>query len=312
MGLLRRGDKAPRRSHLFEDVWYQPKIAYILMAPALIAFLAINLYPIAFSILVAFTNMSLRNLLTGYHFVGLYNFKRLLGSLDSQFYYVMARTFFWTAVNVSLQVLFGLAFALLYNSKHLIGKGALRSLMIIPWAVPGYIAILIWRGMYNVDFGAINHLLKALGFKPINWLMDVDWAFVAYNITNTWLAYPFMMTVTMGALQSIPPDLYESAMIDGANAWQRFWHITLPLIKRPLAFATILTTNTTFQNFGVPYLLNGGGPARRNEIVMVYGYKEAFVYYNFGYSAAFLDLVLIIVLIIGFIGMKVSKLAEER
>jgi ABC-type sugar transport system permease subunit len=120
-----------------------------------------------------------------------------------------------------------------------------------------------------------------------------------------------MMTVILGALQGISPELYEAATIDGARAWHKFRGITLPLIRRPLLLATLLTTNTTFQQFNVIYLLNQGGPARLNETVMVWAYKTIFTGNFYGLASAFLGIVSIIVIIIGFVGIRVSRIAEE-
>jgi arabinogalactan oligomer/maltooligosaccharide transport system permease protein len=165
--------------------------------------------------------------------------------------------------------------------------------------------------MFQTGFGSINQVLRTFGLPGPNWLNNEWLAFTAYNITNTWLAYPFMMTVILGALQGIPPELYEAATVDGARAWHKVKHITLPLIRRPLLLATLLTTNTTFQQLNVPYLLNQGGPARLNETVMVWGYRTILTGRFYGLASAFLGIVLIIVLFIGFAGLRVSRIAEE-
>src|SRR3972149_1248997 len=307
-----RMTKKSHPSHFFKDIWRRNSVAYLYMLPSLVLLLLLNLYPIVFSIGIAFTNMNLSNITGGYGFIGLTNFATLLGSFSSQFYYVLFKTFLWTSVNVSLQVLFGLAFALFYNSMGIFGKKVHLSIIILPWAVPGYISTLIWMGMFQTGFGAINQVMRSVGLSCLNWLNEEWLAFGAYNVVNTWLAYPFMMTVILGALQGISPELYESATIDGARSWHKFRHITLPLIRSPLLLATLLTTNTTFQQFNVPFLLNNGGPARLNEIVMVYGYKTIFTGNFYGLASAFLDIVLIMILIIGFLGLRASRLAEEE
>jgi len=290
--------------------------------------LLINLYPIVFSIGVAFTDLNLRNITGGYKFIGLTNFMTLISAYGPEISRVMSKTFLWTALNVSLQVLFGLGFALFYNSKGILGKRLHLAIVILPWAIPGYISTLIWWGMFQTEFGAINQIFRGINqFLPEfidigplripshlpspNWL-NTEWlAFAAYNVVNTWLAYPFMMTVILGALQGISPELYEAATIDGARFWHKVRHITLPLIRRPLLLATLLTTNTTFQQFNVIYLLNQGGPARLNETVMVWGFKTVLTGSFYGLASAFLNIVLIMVLIIGFLGLRVSRIAEE-
>jgi len=306
-------NKKPKPSPFLKDIWRRNSVAYLYMFPSLFMILAINLYPIIFSIGTAFTDMKLGNITGGYQFIGLTNFVKVLGAFTfPSFYYVMYKTFLWTTINVSLQVLLGLAFALFYNSKDILGKKIHLAIVILPWAIPGYISTLIWFGMFQTGFGAINQIFRMVGLPAQNWLNEEWLAFGAYNVVNTWLAYPFMVTVILGALQGISPELYEAATIDGARAWHKFRHITLPLIRRPLLLATLLTTNTTFQQFNVIFLLNRGGPARLNEIVMVYGYKTIFEGNFYGLASAFLDIVLIMVLIIGFLGLRVSRIAEEE
>jgi len=306
-------NKKPKSPHFLKDIWSRNFVAYLYMLPSLVMLLILNLYPIAFSVGIAFTNMYLGNISGGWRFIGLSNFVALLGSFSSEFYYVLYKTFLFTAINVSLQVLFGLAFAIFYNSKGIFGKKIHLAIVILPWAIPGYISTLIWGGMFQTAYGAINQILRGVGLPTPNWLNDEWLAFGTYNVVNTWLAYPFMMTVILGALQGISPELYESATIDGARSWHKFRHITLPLIRRPLLLATLLTTNTTFQQFNVPFLLNNGGPAGRNQTVMLWGYNTIFGSGNFyGLASAFLDIVLIFVLIIGFLGLRVSRIAEEE
>jgi arabinogalactan oligomer/maltooligosaccharide transport system permease protein len=281
------------------------------MLPSLIMLIFFNAYPIVFSMGIGFTNLTLFNIRSGYQFIGFANYQKLLSVYGPQIQYVLYKTVLWTVVNVGLQVAVGLAFALLYNSKDLFGKRVHLAIVILPWAMPGFTSILIWYGMFQTGFGSINQVLRTVGLPGPNWLNNEWLAFTAYNITNTWLAYPFMMTVILGALQGIPPELYEAATVDGARAWHKVRHITLPLIRRPLLLATLLTTNTTFQQLNVPYLLNQGGPARLNETVMVWGYRTILTGRFYGLASAFLGIVLIMVLFIGFLGLRVSRIAEE-
>lgn len=304
-------NKKPKPSLFLKDIWRRNIAAYLFFLPSLLVMLAFNLYPIIFSIGIGFTNMTLANITGGYQFIGLRNYMLLISAYGTEIQQVLYKTFLWTAINVSLQVAVGLFFAVLYNSKDIFGKKIHLAIAILPWAVPGFTSILIWYGMFQTSFGAINQILRTVGLPAQNWLNQEWLAFAAYNIVNTWLAFPFMMTVILGALQGISPELYEAATIDGARSWHKLRHITLPLIRRPLLLATLLTANTTFQQVNVPYLLNQGGPARLNEFVMVWGYKTIFTGNFYGLASAFLGIVLIIVLIIGFLGLRVSRIAEE-
>ena len=286
--------------------------AFLLIIPGLLVFLFFNLYPIAYSVYLAFTNANFYNIMGKYSIIGLENFQKILFHPNTRFYYSLGRTVLFVLTSVPLKVAFGIALAVLLNSAVIRGRAFFRSLLIFPWTLPAVLSILMWRGLFNMDFGAINKILMSIGFPAINWLNDTLNAFIAYNIVEVWLAYPFMMTVVLAALQSVPPELYDSAQIDGAGRLQRLRYITLPLIFRPLWFATILTSNASFQAFLVPYLLNGGGPARTNEFVILYGYKEAFQIGEFGYAAAFMVIISLIIMAFMYVGMKVGRMTSEE
>lgn len=291
-----------------QEIW-ESKWAYLLIGPGAILFLFFYLYPYIYSLSLSLTDQTFFNLISGAKFIGLENFKRLFNP-NSTFYAVLSRTFIWVCTSVFLKVLFGLAFAVLFNSKLVMGKRILLPLMIVPWVLPSVLTLLTWRNMFTTEFGMINLTLKEVGLQPINWLWDTRNAFIVYNIVETWLAYPFMMTVTLAAMKGVSPELYESAVMDGAGWLATLKNVTLPLIKKPLLYATILTTSTSFQIVLVPYLINEGGPARTNEFFMVYGYKEAFTYGNFGYASAFVVIAFVITLAIGLVMAKVGKLME--
>ena len=161
----------------------------------------------------------------------------------------------WTVINVFFHVTLGMALALLLH-RPLRGKGIYRALIILPWAIPQVIALLIWRTEYNNEYGAVNQLLGLLGLGPIPWLSDPFWNFVAMILTNVWLGVPFMMVIILGGLQSISEDYYEAAEIDGASSRQSFRNITLPLLRPVLVPAIILGTFLTFNNILVPFFIN--------------------------------------------------------
>lgn len=306
--------KQTKKKVKIHGVWETNK-AYLFLIPGLFVFFALNLYPIIFSIYLGFTDAYFGNITGKYQFIGLKNFEKLLISGDTRFYYILGRTFLFLATSVPLKVLFGLVLAVIFNQQMIKGRGVFRSLLVLPWALPAVLSILTWRGLFYYDFGAINGLLQAIGIPRINWLNDVTNAFITYNIVEVWLAYPFMMTVILAALQSVPLELHDSAKVDGASTWQRLRYITLPLIWRPLLFAIVLTSGASFQAFMVPYLLNSGGPANQNELVMVWGYKQAFqnpgIYGSMGLAAAFFVLISLIILAFSYAGLKLGKITVE-
>ncbi|MBC7263529.1 MAG: sugar ABC transporter permease [Chloroflexi bacterium] len=289
-------------------IW-RTRTAYLLVLPGLAFFLFFFLYPIAYSIRLSTTNANFFNFVSGYESIGLDNYRKLL--VEGKFFSPLLRTFLFMLTSVSLKVLAGLFFASLLSSPYLKLQRVLRPFFLTPWAVPWFFLVLIWRGMFNQDFGVINQVLRSMSLPAVNWLNDARNAFFAYNVVETYLAYPFMMTVTLAAIQSIPPDLYESAIVDGASSWDTFRYITLPLIKRPFLWATLMTTIASYMIFGVPFLMNKGGPAGSNEFLLVHGYKRAFDLGRYGYAAAFMVLVFGILIILVVLFSKTSRLTEE-
>ena len=189
-------------------------------------------------------------------------------------------------------------------------RGLYRVLLIVPWAVPNYITALIWRGMFDTEFGAINALLSSLGLAPVSWFSQFATSFAANLATNTWLGFPFMMVVTLGALQAIPRDLEEAAAVDGAGVWDRFRHVTLPLLKPALMPAVILGSVWTFNMFNVIYLVSGGEPDGGTEILISEAYKWAFTRQaQYGYAAAYAVLVFGVLLLYS---KATSKLSGAR
>lgn len=236
-----------------------------------------------------------------YRFVGLANFTDILASKSYRiteplsFYFTLAVTVAWTALNVFLHVALGLALALLLKSPLLRLRGVFRVLLIVPWAVPNYITALMWRGLFNRQFGAINGLLVWLGVEPMSWFTHFSTAFAANVATNTWLGFPFMMVVALGALQSIPQDLYDAAEVDGASRWQRFRHITMPLLRPALLPAVILGTVWTFNMFNVIYLVSGGDPGGATDILVSEAYRWAFQRNEqYGFAAAYSVLIFVV------------------
>jgi len=227
-------------------------------------------------------------------FVGLQNFMRLFSSEQASFldsmsiYFTFVVTVLWTVINVALHVSIGLCLALMLREPWLKLRGFYRVLLIVPWAMPNYITALIWRGMFDTSFGAINGILEMLGLQRVEWFNEFLTSFAANLTTNTWLGFPFMMVVTLGALQAIPRDLEDAAAVDGASAFQRFRHVTFPLLKPALMPAVILGSIWTFNAFNIIYLVSSGNPDGSTEILVSEAYKWAFErQYQYGYAAAY-------------------------
>jgi len=237
-------------------------------------------------------------------FVGFANFLDILFARDwpvtspLSFWFTLGVTVLWTGVNVLLHVSIGLGLALLLREPWLRMRNVYRVLLILPWSVPNYITALIWKGMFHRQFGAINGLLVAVGLEPVSWFSQWSTAFAANVVTNTWLGFPFMMVVTLGALQTIPRDLELAAEVDGASRWQRFRHITLPLLRPALLPAVILGSVWTFNQFNIIYLVSGGEPDGATEILISDAYRWAFTRnFRYGYAAAYSILIFGVLLV---------------
>lgn len=289
---------------LLPDMRRQP-LAYLLIAPALVTMFATVVFPFFYNVLLSLSNMSLRNF-QEWSIVGLQNYLDVF--TEARFFSVLLKTLVWTFVNVFFHVGIGVALAIALNGP-IRGKSLYRVMLIIPWAVPAYITALTWRSMFHYDYGAVNLLLgKFLGIAPLNWLGEPGLAFTACIVANVWLGYPFMMVIALGGLQGIPLELYEAARIDGANRWQQFRNVTLPLLKPVLAPAVVLGGIWTFNNLNVIWLVsNGGEPADQTHILVSYVYKAVFSFYRYGYGAA-LSMVIFVLLL----GVSLYSLHRTR
>ena len=183
-------------------------------------------------------------------------------------------------------------------------------LLILPWAIPNYITALIWQGMFHSQFGVINQVIQMFGGEGLSWFDSPFTAFITVLSTNGWLSFPFMMVISLGALQSIPNDLYEAARVDGATRWQQFKTITLPSLKPALVPAVIISVIWTFNQFNVIYLVSGGEPGGSTEILITEAYKIAFEQYRYGYAAAYSVVIFIILLTYGIWQNRVTGASE--
>jgi len=234
----------------------------------------------------------------------------------------------WTVVNVIFHVGLGVAIALVINNKDLWGKRFYRALYVLPWAIPGYIAALTWRNIYDPRFGALNLLIARfnellgtglptdtrwleLTTPPIGGpLSFLTLAFYCVLMANIWLGWPFMMVIATGALQSIPAELYEAASIDGASAWQKLRSITIPLIRPAMVPAIMLGTIMTFNQFNVIYFISNGGPFGRTEILITQAFKLVYEQRLYGVAAAFSIVVFFVLLILTLLQNRVTRATE--
>jgi len=283
-----------------------------LVAPAFLILAAVVFYPFSYNVVISFSNMSLRHI-KDWVLIGPSQYVKVFTeSGQPDFYVIFFKTIVWTVVNVVLHVVIGVFLALLLNQKDIKGKALFRTFLILPWSIPQYIVALTWRGMFNFEYGALNLILtQHLGLPAVEWLKSPTEAFISCIITNVWLGFPFMMIIALGALQSIPHELYEAADIDGASWWHKLKHITIPLIRPVMVPAITLGTVWTFNNLNIVWLVsNAGEPSDNTHILVSFVYKAAFNLYRYGYAAALSMVIFAILLTFSLFFMRKTKATE--
>jgi len=256
--------------------------------------------------------------------VGFENFQRFLGS--PAFRGPFVRVFLWTVGFAIFSVLttfaLGLFLALVFNDPNLPVRKLIRSLLLVPYAIPAFITVSLWVGLLNPELGIISTTLRKLAGTAPPWFSDPWWAKVGILLINLWLGFPYMMLIATGALQSIPSDIYEAAEVDGATGWKRFWAITLPLLLVSLGPLLIASFAFNFNNFtlirlyaqGGPPIPNTPTPAGHTDILITYTYRLAFASgrgSDFGYAAAITVVIFVVVAIIVGIQFRYTKIWEE-
>jgi ABC-type sugar transport system permease subunit len=284
------------------------------LTPAAISMLVLVAVPFLIGIALGFYDYNDGS----YSFVGLGNFIEILSgggrALEDplNFWFILGVTVLWTACNVMLHVTIGVLLALALSRRWLAGKGIYRMLLILPWAIPNYITALIWKGMFTGESGAINSILHAFGLSDVSWFSSWSTSFTANVVTNTWLGFPFMMVVALGALETIPRELYEAASVDGASAWQRFRHITLPHLRPALGPAVALGSIWTFNMFNVIYLVSAGKPGDSTNILVTDAYRWAFERGDrYGMAAAEATLIFLILLLWTVFGTRIVRSKDD-
>ncbi|MFZ4618950.1 MAG: carbohydrate ABC transporter permease [Bacteroidota bacterium] len=289
----------------------QKLFIFFLVTPAMIILLGVVVYPFVYNVIISLSNMNLRHI-KDWEIVGFRNYVKVFTEPSQpDFYVIFIKTVIWTVVNLFFHVVLGVFLALILNQKEIRGKGIFRTILVLPWAVPQLIVALTWRGMFNYEYGSINQILGKVGLPAVEWLRGPTEAFIAAIITNVWLGFPFMMVIALGALQSIPQDLYEAAEIDGATWYHKLRTITIPLIKPVMVPAITLGTIWTFNNLNIIWLVsNAGEPSDSTHILVSFVYKAAFNFYRYGYGAALSMIIFFILLVFSVVFMRKTKVTE--
>ncbi len=271
--------------------------AYIFMLPAVLLLLGLTVWPLARTFLLSVENVNLVR--PGSEFVGLGNFRTQLAD-RVLFWPAVWHSLIWTIGSVAGEYLLGLGAAVLLN-QPLRGRGLYRMLVLIPWTVPIVIAAMTWRWILQPEFGIGNILLVRLGVldEPHYWLGDLQTALGSAVFVNIWRSFPFYAITLLAALQAVPKELLEAASIDGANAWQRFWKITLPHLKGVSVALIVLHVVWTFNNVEFIWLLTEGGPLHASETLATLVYRMAFRTFEIGEAAALSVMMILLLVVVG-------------
>jgi arabinogalactan oligomer/maltooligosaccharide transport system permease protein len=293
--LVRRARSAGWRARLKESL---PAYAYVVHAVVAVGVLVI-LPLLAGAAISLFAGRP-----GSLHYVGIANFMSILSARggplfeSGSFYLVLVVTLAWTAVNIFFHLSIGMFVGVLLSRPTLRFKALYRVLLIVPWAVPNYVTALAWKGMFHRQFGAVNALTQSAAslfgveLEPIAWFSRFSTAFTANVATNVWLGFPFMMVVTLAALTAVPRDVLEAAEVDGAGRLQRFFMVTLPIIRPAMLPAALLGAIWTFNMFNVVFLVSGGEPDGQTDILVSEAYRWAFTRQaQYGYAAAYAVLI---------------------
>ena len=270
------------------------KMAYALLAPAALFIAVFMLYPILYVILMSLFKTNKLGILQ--EWIWFDNFARLFK--NKVFWEVTGRSLLWTVLAVVVKTVAGMIIALCLNVEFK-GRKFARMLFIIHWASSVPISAMVWKWVYDHEFGLLNHTLISLGItnNPPVWLGTPIWSFVATIWVDIWIGIPFMALVFLAGMQSVPRDLYESAEVDGGTSTQKFFLITIPYIKQIIFLATLLSSLWTFNDFNTIYILTRGGPAGSTDILITSIYKNGFEWLKFS-DAAVMAVVTFIILMI--------------
>ena len=254
-------------------------LPYLLVSPYLIHLMVFVAFPVLFSIFLTFNKW---NIISPMEFIGFGNFLRVFQ--DALFFKAIYNTLKFLIVHIPLQIIVALLLAEILNQKIKF-RPFFRAAFFLPVVVSGVVVSMLWQQLYGFDTGILNRMLTTLGFGKVGWLVDPNMAMVSIAVMATWKNVGLYVILFLVGLQTVPPQYYEAADLEGANHWQKFWHITLPMINPTIFMVVILSTIGGFSLFIEPYIMTGGGPLNSTLSAVLYIYKQAFTNYHMGYSA---------------------------
>ena len=268
------------------DARAEARAGWAFVAPALLLIGIFFAIPVLGAFILSFTDFDLYSIadLGNTRFVGLKNYHDLATS--PLFWTALRNTLYFVAVGGPLSAAMSLFAAVLVNAKLVRFKPFFRSAFFAPWVTTLVAMALVWRYIYHPQYGLLNAALGVIGIGPVDWLGDPHWSMPSLILLSVWKNFGYNMLVFLAGLQSIPQELYEAAALDGAGAWRRFRHVTLPMLGPTFVFVGVVTMIASFQIFSEPYVMTQGGPLKSTLTLVLYMYEEGFRWWRLGFSAA--------------------------
>ncbi|MFO1151644.1 MAG: sugar ABC transporter permease [Alsobacter sp.] len=297
-------------SGLAQRVW-ACRADYMYVLPAFVVMLIVIAYPIYYTIDLSFYNTPPSLQLRDKQFVGFDNYTIILTS--EVFWRVTANTFIWTIASTVFAFALGLGTALALN-RDFVGRGVLRAIFIIPWVISAVAGSYIWKWIYHSDFGVIGAVLVQLGLaqRPPNFIDSVSTVLPSLIVVNVWREFPFAMIMLTAGLQTVPDQLLRAAKVDGANAWQRFWHVTFPHLQGVSTVTILLLAVANFNSFIIPWIMTAGGPSNASHIWITHIYELAFGRQRWGIAAAYSVLLFLILMVLGYFYVRALSGSERK
>ena len=285
----------------------EARAGWTMTAPALTAIGLFFVLPALASLILSFTDFDIYALanLNNLRFIGLDNYQRLV--TNPLFWQAMSNTMWFVLFGVPLIVIASLAAALLINAKTLRWRAVWRVALFAPFVTTLVATAVVWNYLLHTRYGLINYALGGLGIAPIDWLGNPSTALPAILLFVAWKSFGYNMIIFLAALQAVPRDLVDAARVDGANAWMRFRHVTLPAIAPTVLLVAILTVAGMFQLFAEPYVMTQGGPARSTVTVLYFMFEEGFKWWNLGSGAAVAFILFLCILVVTLIQLKLAR-----
>ena len=286
---------------------FSSKAAYFFLAPAVIAIFIFFFIPVIAAFVMSFTDFDIYALgnFNTIRFIGFNNYSKLFE--DPLFWQSLQNTIYYVVLATPLAIAVSLGAAILLNSKLIKYKGFFRLSYFIPYITTLVAVAIVWRFIYHPKFGILNYFLGLFGVDPIDWLGNPNLAMPAIVIMSVWKTFGYNMIIFIAGLQNIPEDLYEAASLEGANEWQKFKTVTIPMLAPTTLFVSIITIVGYFQLFAEPYIMTQGGPLNKTLSIVQYMYQQGFRWWNMGYSASISFVLFFIILVVTILQFKLQK-----